>query len=144
MRSELRSGVGPREQLIGDRESQAVAEGRPAIGEIPLEEAAWGNGGPDAGVVLLVGGDHRVGVVEPVAEPERSRQTSLKGDGSLSSWKMVDAALRYHVVAGGMRFGAPPGDDRVRSVPVEDTHHLDVKCVGEQVDGRDGGQGVTV
>jgi hypothetical protein len=26
--------------------------------------------------------------------------------------------------------GPPPGDDRVRSVPVEDTHHLDVKGVG--------------
>ena len=40
--------------------------------------------------------------------------------------------------------GPPPGDDQVRSVPVEDTHHFDVKGVGEQVDGSNGGQRVTV
>ncbi len=40
--------------------------------------------------------------------------------------------------------GPPPGDDQARSVPVEDTHHFDVKGVGEQVDGRDELQGVTV
>src|SRR4051794_35999356 len=66
---ELLSGVGPRERLVGYRKTQAVAEGLPPVADGPLEEPVGGDGGPDGGVVPLIGGDHRFGVIEPIAEP---------------------------------------------------------------------------
>jgi hypothetical protein len=65
-----RSGVDPGERLAWDRNREAVAEGRPPVGEGPLKEAVRGDGGPHDGVVALIGGDHRPRVVEPVAETE--------------------------------------------------------------------------